>query len=125
MNAIETAVFNIVSGLAPGVRVYLNEAPQEDSSTLVVFRTAGRTDITGNAPLTTQEIRTSCYAQAHADAEALAATLTAGMQWLWYGAPGVRLGPLYLANRDADFESEFGQYRVTLVWTAQAAEWSN
>lgn len=125
MNKIEDAVFEKLSALVPpGTNVYLNEAPQEDSGDLIVFWVTGRDDIAGTAPITTQEIRTSCYAQVHARVEALALLLEVALTWWQYGAPGLRLGPLTLANRDADFESEFGQYRVTLVWAAQAVEWS-
>ena len=126
MNKVENAMHARLAALLPlGTRVYLNEAPQEDGADLAVFTVTQRADIAGTAPLTTQEIRTSCYAQVHADAESMAAALQTGLSWWQYGAPGLRLGPLALANRDADFESEFGQYRVTLVWTAQAVEWSN
>lgn len=124
MNAIETAVLAKLVALAPGKGVYLHEAPQEDSGDLIVFWVTGREDITGTAPLTTQEIRVSCYAQVHADCDALAAAIIAGLLWWVYGAPGLRLGPLTLANTDADWESEFGQFRVSLVWAAQAVEWS-
>jgi hypothetical protein len=124
VNAIETAVCTKLLALAPGVGVYLHEAPQEDAAKLIVFWVTGREDVTGTAPLATQEIRVSCYAQVHADCEALANTITTGLKWWQYGAPGLRLGPLTLANKDADWESEFGQYRVSLVWAAQAVEWS-
>ena len=125
MNAIEAALFTKLTALVPvAAHVYLHEAPQEDMGQLVVFWATARADIAGTAPLRTQEIRTSCYAQTHAGADSLAADVAAGLTWWQYGAPGVRLGPLTLANREADWESEFGQFRVTLVWAAQAVEWS-
>lgn len=125
MNAIETAMKTRITELVPvGTHVYLNEAPQEDSGDLVVFTVTGRADVTGTAPIATQDIRISCYAQVHANAEGLAAALWEGLQFWQYGAPGLRLGPLAIANRDADWESDFSQHRVTLTWAAQAVEWS-
>jgi len=125
MNKIEQAVFDkLITVVTPGVAVYLHQAPQEDNGDLLVFWATGREDITGTAPISTQEIRVSCYGQVHAAVETLAAQVQAGLQWWQYGAPGLRLGPLNLANTDADWESEFNQFRVTLVWAAQAVEWS-
>lgn len=125
MNKIEQAVFDkLITVAPPGVAVYLHQAPQEDNGDLLVFWVTGRSDIPGTAPITTQEIRVSCYGQVHAAVETLAGEVWDELAWWQYGAPGLRLGPLTLENTDADFESEFNQFRVTLVWAAQAVEWS-
>jgi hypothetical protein len=119
MNAIEFALNQYLDdGLA--APVYLHEAPQEEVAPFVVFAVVERADIRGTAPLLTAGIETAAVAVVHEEAEALGAALRVLLEGWKYGAPGVRLGPLALANVDNGFDSDLGKYRVTISWAAQA-----
>jgi hypothetical protein len=119
MNALEAAIYGYLDAqlTAP---VFLHEAPQEQQGPYVVFGVDERSETPGTAPLITADIETAIVATVHDDAESLAMSVRTALLGWRYGAPGVRLGPVILANVNNSFDSTWQRYTVLVSWATQA-----
>lgn len=125
MKASETAFFNRLTEAVGGLaEVWLNEAPQEEATPVVVFELGLRNDSAGTAPILTGQLRTAVLHPDHEACEALADLVKVALQDWRFGAPGLRIGPVDLANQDGDYAEQWNEHRIVMLWNTPIIEWA-